>query len=246
MFIMYLVEEWKEQQQLSSLGMPHYVASGSHLHKGNKYRFLILPRYKTDLESILEEKKRFNLKTVLTVSMQIIDILEYIHSKGYVHSDIKASNILLGCEKKKRPTRPPPTVQKPVFCYNRTCNPVRKCRIRDVRPVRSSRSKIFYLDDIPDFRAIEKLMEIDEVDEWKKLEKSLEIDQVSFYYKIFPFIECELWQHCNIANSYKLIIILIKERIFQRFSCFLDYKFYCQLTICLTQSFLSLIFMKGC
>lgn len=174
------VEEWKQENGLTTLGMPHYVASGSHLHNGNKYRFLILPRYQKDLESVLEKNKRFNLKTVLTVSMQIIDTLEYIHSKGYVHSDVKASNILLGRAEKKM------VVKKSVFCYNtnnrigRSCNPVRKCRIRTGRrPVRSSRSKIFYLDDIPDFRAIEELMEEEGVAELKKsLEKTSEIDQV--------------------------------------------------------------------
>lgn len=145
--------------------MPHYVASGSHLYKGNKYRFLILPRYETDLENMLEKTKRFNLKTVLTVSMQLIDILQYIHSKGYVHSDIKASNILLGCAEKK-------TVEKQLFCY-RTCNPVRKCRIQKEGPVRRSnrKSKIFYLDDVPDFHLIEELIE--------GFEKSSEINQVS-------------------------------------------------------------------
>lgn len=123
----------------------------------------------------MEKNKRFNLKTALTVSMQIIDTLEYIHGKGYVHSDIKASNILLGRADKK-------LVEKPVFCYNRTCNPVRKCRIRKARlPVRSSRSKIFYLDDVPGFPAIEKLIEEEEiVAELKKnLEKTSETDQVS-------------------------------------------------------------------
>lgn len=37
----------------------------------------------------------FNLKTVLVIASRIIDTLEYIHSHGYVHSDIKAPNIML-------------------------------------------------------------------------------------------------------------------------------------------------------
>lgn len=177
------IEQWRQQQQLNSLGMPHYVASGSHLHNGNKYRFLILPRYETDLETILQKKKTFNLKTVLTVSMQIIDTLEYIHSMGYVHSDIKASNILLGRRTMENNVE---LVEKPVFCYtatnNRGLNPVRKCRmIQKRRPMRSCRSKAFYLDDVPDFRAIEKLIEEEEIAALKKklANTSTEVDQVS-------------------------------------------------------------------
>lgn len=91
-----VVEDWKKGKCLKYLGMPHYVASGSHSHQDGKYRFLLLPKYKRDLEKILSEKKIFNVKTVLTIFIQILDVLEYIHSRGYVHSDIKASNIMLG------------------------------------------------------------------------------------------------------------------------------------------------------
>ncbi|RZC38781.1 serine/threonine-protein kinase VRK1, partial [Asbolus verrucosus] len=142
-----MIEEWKKQKKLNSLGMPHYVASGSHMHKGERYRFLILPRFDKDLEKILQDKKMLNLKTVFTISSQIIDVLEYIHSKGYIHSDIKASNILLSNKKTPRKTR---------SIHNRyvACNPVRMCRIsKRVRCTKNLRplSVVNYIDDIPDF-----------------------------------------------------------------------------------------------
>lgn len=158
--------------------MPHYVTSGSHTHNGSKCRFLILPRYEKDLETVLQTKKKFNLKTVLTVSMQIIDILEYIHSKGYVHSDIKASNIMLGRTQKKKSS-----LTRPVSC-NRNCNPMRKCkgRPRAATPTRRSKrlvNNIYYLDDVPNFSAIEELMEWETIqNEEEKVEKK-DIDQVS-------------------------------------------------------------------
>lgn len=90
-----MIKEWTKLKGLPILGIPFYVASGSHVCNGVKYRFLVLPRYEKDLEGILEEKKKFNLKTVLLISKQILQVLEYIHDKGYIHSDIKAANIML-------------------------------------------------------------------------------------------------------------------------------------------------------
>lgn len=75
--------------------MPHYIASGSHKIGDDKLRFLVLPRYEQDLEKILNiYSNKLNIKTVINLGAQIIDTLEYIHSNGFVHCDIKASNIL--------------------------------------------------------------------------------------------------------------------------------------------------------
>lgn len=140
--------------------MPHYVASGSHVYKGSKYRFLVLPRYERDLDVVLRSKKKFNLKTVLTIATQIIDILKYLHQKGYVHCDIKASNILIGspqCLKEETVAS-----SKPVFYY-RGCNPIRKCRIRqNIRRSQRVVNYVHYRDDIPNFEFFEKLLLIND------------------------------------------------------------------------------------
>lgn len=126
--------------------MPHYIASGSHIYRGEKYRFLILPRYERDLHEIFQEKKVFNLKTVLIISIQILNVLEYIHNKGYVHSDIKASNIMLGKQMKKHTVSP---VRRPtrVIRTRSNQNKIKKPCIRNLRPVGS----INYSEDIPYF-----------------------------------------------------------------------------------------------
>ena len=41
-------------------------------------------------------KKRFSDQVTYNLAIKIIDVLEYIHSKGYAHNDIKAQNLLLG------------------------------------------------------------------------------------------------------------------------------------------------------
>lgn len=120
---------------MKSLGMPHYVASGSHTVKNNKYRFLIIPKYDCDLEQIFTIKgNKFNIKTVCLLGMQLLNILEYIHDKGYIHADIKASNILL--KKKNVFTKSFQYKSSPYksgigIRYHGTA-PLRKCKLRNL------------------------------------------------------------------------------------------------------------------
>lgn len=76
-------------------GMPEYIASGSHYFKNERYRFLILKRYQRDLHS-LTKNKRIDPKSIPVIACQILDVLEHLHDKGYVHSDIKAENLMIG------------------------------------------------------------------------------------------------------------------------------------------------------
>lgn len=77
------------------LGMPTYIASGGHYFGSTRYRFLILPRYDFDLNSITKSRQ-VETKNILIIADQLIDILEHIHDNGYAHSDIKAENIMIG------------------------------------------------------------------------------------------------------------------------------------------------------
>ncbi|XP_072755699.1 serine/threonine-protein kinase VRK1 [Anoplolepis gracilipes] len=90
------IDSWQRKKKLPALGMPKYIASGSHEYKNTKYRFLVINRYGKDLWKIFEENNRqFPEHIVYKLALQIVDILEYIHHKNYVHADIKGENLLL-------------------------------------------------------------------------------------------------------------------------------------------------------
>ncbi|XP_033216246.1 serine/threonine-protein kinase VRK1 [Belonocnema kinseyi] len=90
------IEAWRKKKKLSFLGMPRFLGSGSHELHSTRYRFVVMERYSTDLWKLfLENHRVFPEHTVYQVALQIIDVLEYIHSRTYVHADIKGGNLLL-------------------------------------------------------------------------------------------------------------------------------------------------------
>lgn len=90
------IEKWMKSKSLSSIGIPKYISSGSYEYDNKKYRFLVMDRYKKDLIKIFEENNRkLPEDIVYNISTQLIDILEYIHFRNYVYSDIKGENILI-------------------------------------------------------------------------------------------------------------------------------------------------------
>ncbi|XP_067007408.1 serine/threonine-protein kinase VRK1 isoform X2 [Anabrus simplex] len=92
-----IIAEWKRRKRLKHLGISCYYGSGSHVYKGERYRFLVLDRYEQDLNKLfLQCGRRFHTKTVFYLGIQILNVLEFIHSRGYIHGDIKGSNLLLG------------------------------------------------------------------------------------------------------------------------------------------------------
>jgi vaccinia related kinase len=91
------IDAFKKKNKLKSLGMPEFIASGSQEIENIKHRFLVLPRFGRDIWKIFTDNKGFcPLQTVYRVGWQILNVLEYIHGREYVHADIKGSNILLG------------------------------------------------------------------------------------------------------------------------------------------------------
>merc|ERR1711881_535321 len=69
---------------------------GSFQHRNKKLRFIVLPRYGTDLQTMLDHSKSstFSEEATRAIATQVVDCYEYLHSQGYVHKDLKGANLL--------------------------------------------------------------------------------------------------------------------------------------------------------
>ena len=78
---------------LKNPGIPELKTFG----RTRKYNILIQSLLGNSLYDIFDDcEKNFTLKDICMLSIQILDRIEFIHSKNYIHRDIKPQNILIG------------------------------------------------------------------------------------------------------------------------------------------------------
>jgi len=78
-------------------GIPNLIWCGQE----GDYNVLIMELLGESLESVFQLcNKKMSLKTVLMIVDQTLQLIEYIHNKGFLHRDIKPENLLMGFAKK--------------------------------------------------------------------------------------------------------------------------------------------------
>ena len=71
--------------------------------KGHKHNYLMMQLLGKSIDKLFGECERdFSIKTVSQIGYQMIQRIEYVHSKGYIHRDIKPGNFLIGTGSDKK------------------------------------------------------------------------------------------------------------------------------------------------
>ena len=90
----YLLNEYRVYYNLSNYEQIPKIYNCSESGNNN---VLIMELLGDSLETTFKKfNKKFSLSTVLNIGIQIINILEYVHNKDYIHRDIKPDSFLLG------------------------------------------------------------------------------------------------------------------------------------------------------
>jgi vaccinia related kinase len=69
------VDAFRQARGLKALGMPVLRGSGSHVHNGSKYRFLVMDRFGKDIQKIFHDGKNykpFSTKAAFTLAVKIV------------------------------------------------------------------------------------------------------------------------------------------------------------------------------
>ncbi|KAM5221092.1 casein kinase I-like [Ctenodactylus gundi] len=78
------------------VGIPHLMWHG----QNDDFNIMVMDRLGPNLESVFHFRSRkFSLKTVLMLADQMIARVEFLHSKSFIHRDLKPDNFAIGIGK---------------------------------------------------------------------------------------------------------------------------------------------------
>ena len=86
-----------EYQILKEMQGGEGIAQVYKLHTGSKHNYLVMQLLGKSLDKLFTDtNKKFSIKTVSQIAYQMVQRIEYVHSRGYIHRDIKPGNFLIG------------------------------------------------------------------------------------------------------------------------------------------------------
>lgn len=91
--VVHLLDIFTSKRTSSPFFAITYVASTFNNHKGST--FLVFDYVEHDFFSMFKAKVRFDGPQVKCIMKQILEGVEYLHSKGIMHRDLKTANILM-------------------------------------------------------------------------------------------------------------------------------------------------------
>ena len=94
-----LEHEYKIYENLKGgIGIPKMIHFGHAKELLHPYgNVLVMQLLGRTLDLLFEDcKNKFTLKTVLMLADQMIETIEFIHSKNYIHYDLNPRNIMMG------------------------------------------------------------------------------------------------------------------------------------------------------
>jgi vaccinia related kinase len=78
------IEAFVEANNLAHLGIPGLKGSGSFVFRNKRLRFIVLPRYGTDLQTILDKSKsHLSVETASSIATQVVN------TKSQSFSDVR-------------------------------------------------------------------------------------------------------------------------------------------------------------
>ncbi|AAR83645.1 putative serine/threonine kinase [Canarypox virus] len=89
------INNWMRIHNIDHLGIPKYYGCGYFKYCRVYYRFILLEKLYLSTNKIFSRILCYNKKLIKSITVDVLTTLEYIHSYGISHGDIRPENIMV-------------------------------------------------------------------------------------------------------------------------------------------------------